>query len=360
MRFFLIFLICCLALTTPALAAEPGTDTDGLERALPEAARDILGDLTVSDMSSGSRGVWERIVGWVLSSLGGYVGAAARSACVALAVALLCSLAGALSEKGKTSEVVVLGGALAIMAACAGDMKSFLGQTQTALLELQDFSRALLPTIAASAAAGGHGAAAAARYAASALFMDVLMAAGVQVILPVIYAYAAASTAAAALPTGTLAGPVKLTGWVCTTLLAALTTVFTLALSVTGAVAGSADKVAGSLAKSAISAALPVVGSILADAADTYVAGAAALRGAVGLFGLAGALGVCLGPALGLGLHYLMYKAAACVAEPFAEGRLAGLVNNIGTAYGMALGLVGSAGTMLFISIVISAEVVGG
>ncbi len=356
MRTFLLFLLCCSILATPALAAE----TEDVENALPESAREILGDVKVSDMTSGGASVWDRIVGWLFSSLGAYVSSAARSACVALAVTLLCSLAGALGEKGRTWPVVTLGGALAILAACAGDMRSFLGQTRTALLELQDFSRALLPTIAASAAAGGHGAAAAARYAASALFMDILMAAGVQVILPLIYAYAAVSTAGAALPAGSLAGPVKLTGWVCTTLLTALTTVFTLALTVTGAVAGSADKVAGSLAKSAISAALPVVGSILADAADTYVAGAALLRGAVGLFGLAAVLGVCAGPVLGLGLHYLMYKAAACVAEPFAEGRLAGLLGNIGTAYGMALGLVGSAGTMLFISIVISAEVVGG
>ena len=136
-----------------------------------------------------------------------------------------------------------------------------------------------------------------------------------------------------------------------------MTTAFTLTLTMTGAIAGNADKVAGSLAKSAISAALPVVGSILADAADAYVAGAAAVRGAVGIFGLAAVLGVCVGPVLGLGLHYLLFKAAACVAEPFAEGRLSSLIGRIGTAYGMALGLVGSAGTMLFVSIVLSTEV---
>ena len=349
-RWIPIIIIFCFLLSTPALAAE----TDQVEQALPPSARAILGDATVEGVSEG--GVWQRIWAWVLSILSDQVSAAARSACVALAVTLLCSLAGALSESGKASEYVILGGALAVMAACAGDMRSFLGQAKTALLELSDFSRALLPTIAASAAAGGHGAAAAARYAASALFMDVLMTLGIQIVLPAIYAYAAASTANAALPSGAMNGPVKLIGWVCSTLLAGLTSVFTLALTVTGAVAGSADKVAGSLTKSAISAALPVVGSILADAADTYVAGAALVRGAVGVFGLAAAVCVCVGPLLGLGMHYLMFKVAACVAEPFAEGRLAGLVGNIGTAYGMALGLVGSAGLMLFVSVVLSAE----
>ena len=353
MKTLAVLLIFCLVLPVPALAA----DTEGVEQALPPSARGILGDASVSD-GAGS-GLWQRIWDWVKESLSGQVAAAARSACVALAVTVLCSLAGALSEDGKAADYVILGGALAVMAACAGDMRSFLGQARTALVELSDFSRALLPSIAASAAAGGHTAAATARYAASALFMDVLINAGLQVVLPVIYAYAAAATARAALPSGALNGPVKLIGWVGSTLLAGLTSVFTLALTVTGAVAGSADKVAGGIAKSAIAAALPVVGSILADAADTYVAGAALVRGALGAFGLAAVLCVCLGPLLALGLHYLMFKAAACIAEPFAEDRLAGLMGSIGTAYGMALGLVGSAGLMLFVSVVLSAEMVG-
>ena len=352
MRAVAVLLIFLFLLPAPALAV----DTDEVEHALPESAREILGDVTVDEASEGG-GVWQRLWQWVTGALHEKLSQAARSACVALSVALLCSLAGAVSEDGKTSEYVILGGALAIMAACAGDMKSFLGQTQQALLELSDFSKALLPTVAASAAASGHGAAAAARYAASALFLDVMMGVGLRLILPCIYAYAAASTAHAALPSGALGGPVKLVGWVCSTLLTVMTTAFTLTLTMTGAIAGNADKVAGSLAKSAISAALPVVGSILADAADAYVAGAAAVRGAVGIFGLAAVLGVCVGPVLGLGLHYLLFKAAACVAEPFAEGRLSSLIGRIGTAYGMALGLVGSAGTMLFVSIVLSTEV---
>lgn len=98
----------------------------------------------------------------------------------------------------------------------------------------------------------------------------------------------------------------------------------------------------------------------MSDAADTYLAGAALLRNGVGIFGLAAVLCVCIGPVLGLGLHYLLFKAAACIAEPFSEGRLSALIGNIGTAYGMALGLLGSAAAMLFVSIVLSMEAVTG
>ncbi len=353
MRTAAIFLLACLLLATPALAA----DTEGLEDALPPSAQDVLGDLTVEQASG--EGIWQRILDWAQGQLKEALAEASRSAAVALTVTLLCSLAAALAEDGKAPGYILLGGALAIMAACAGEMRSFLAQTREALLELSDFSRALLPTVTAASAAVGHGASAAARYAASALFMDVLMWTGTVVILPMIYAYVAAATANAALPNGALGGPVKLMSWACGTLLAGLTSVFTLVLTVTGAISGSADRVAGSLTKSALSAALPVVGSILADAADTYVAGAALLRSAVGLFGLAAVLAVCVGPVLSLGLHYVFFKAAASVAEPFAEGRLAALMGHIGTAYGMALGLVGSVGTMLFVAVVLGAEVLG-
>lgn len=355
MKGVLCFLLAALILCTPALAV----DTEEVEQALPDAAQEILGEVTVNDAVSGT-GLFKTIWQWVVSALQEQLARAANSACTALGVVLLCSLIGAVSENGQMPDFAVMAGALAIMSCCAGDMTSFLGQTETALTDLSDFSKALLPCIAAASAATGSGAAGAARYTASALGLDILMTVGIQAILPLIYAFAAVSTADAALPGGTLGGPAKLLSWLCSTLLTGLTTAFTLCLTLSGIIAGSADKLAGSLTKTAISAALPVVGSILSDAADTYLAGAALLRNGVGIFGLAAVLCVCIGPVLSLGLHYLLFKAAACIAEPFSQGRLSALIGNIGTAYGMALGLLGSAAAMLFVSIVLSMEAVAG
>jgi stage III sporulation protein AE len=355
MKKLLIFLALCLMLSTPAQAI----DTDALEQALPDSARDILGDITLSQIMDGQN-IFSTIFQWAEGQIRGQLSQAAHSASVSLAAALLCSVAGAVQGDGKTPEYVLLGGALAIMSCCAGDIRSFLSQVQSSMTEFQDFSQALLPCVAAAATAAGHGASGAARYAASALFMDILMTLGQTVVLPMIYAYSAVSTAHAALPSGAMGGPVKLLEWLCTALLTALTTVFTLCLSLSGVIAASGDKLAGNLAKSAVAAALPVVGSILADAADTYLAGAELLRSAVGLFGLGVVLCICIGPVLGLGLHYLLFKAAACIAEPFANGRLAGLMGNIATAYGMALGLLGSGGVMLFVSVAIGTGVLSG
>ena len=354
-RIFLLVGLFFSLLTAPALAV----DVSEMETALPETAREILGDVTVQDMMTGGD-VMQSVKDWCGSQISRAAAGAARSACIVLSVTLLCSVAAAISPEGKMPEYVLWGGALAVFGVCAGDISAFLEQVQRALIELSDFSKALFPCIAASATAVGKAASGAARYAASALFLDVLMTVSQRLILPIIYAYAALSTASAALPAGALGGPVKLIGWVCTTLLTGITTVFTLCLSVSGAIAGHGDKVVGSLAKSAISAALPVVGSILSDAADTYLAGAQLVRGAVGVFGLAAVLCVCIGPLIELGLRYLLLKAAACIAEPFADGRLSALVGNMASAFGMALGLLGSAAAMLFVSVALGTEVLSG
>ena len=118
MRALTVFLIFLLLSPVPALAADAGA----VEEALPPSARQILGDATVNDAAGG--GLWHKLGAWVMDALGGQLKAAARSAAVALAVALLCSVAAALSGDGKTPEYVLLGGALAIMAVCAGDKRT--------------------------------------------------------------------------------------------------------------------------------------------------------------------------------------------------------------------------------------------
>ena len=355
MRKLLLIALCALLLASPALAV----DTDAVTQALPDEARGILGDVEIT-AGLDARPMLERIWEYVRSELGARLSEAASSAAVAAAVTLLCSLAGALAPDGRTPEYVCFGAALAVAGCCFGHIGGYLSQAREALYSLSDVARALLPCIAAASAAAGHAASGAARYAASCLFMDVLMSVGTGAVLPLIYAYVAAATAKAALPAGALGGPVSVLRWLCTSALVLLCTAFTFYLSVTGAVTGKADAVAAELTKTAVSAALPVVGKILSDAASTYLAGAELVRGAVGAVGLATVLCVCIGPVLSLGAHYLLFKAAAAVTEPFTEGRLSGLIGDIGTAYGMTLGLVGSGGAMLFLSVVLSTEALAG
>lgn len=178
-------------------------------------------------------------------------------------------------------------------------------------------------------------------------------------LLPLVYFYVAAAAADAMLPGRHLAGIStairKGTAWLLTGALA----LFTLYLTVSGAAAGSADTVTARLARGAVGV-LPVVGSILADAADTVLAGAGAVRNTVGVAGLLAVLAVCLLPLVRLGTQYLVYKAAAFLAGVLGAERLTGLIDALGGAFGLIFGMTGACGLLLLISISSALGVVTG
>ncbi len=350
----MIFLLLALSLSLPARAV----DTEALEQAVPPAARELLGDW---DWQSGQGlgTALERLGQWCLERARAALRPAAAGAGTALAAALLCSMAGCLGPEGKAPEYVVWAGVMAVTLGCSGSMTGFLSQARDALCTMVDFSRALLPCIAAASAAAGQAVSGSARFAAASLGMDLLLKLALDLVLPLIYAFVAAAAARAALPQGPLEGPVQLFKWVATTAMTALCTVFTLYLSLSGALAGRSEALAGSVVKTVVSTALPVVGKIVSDAAGSYLAASEMLRGALGIGGLLVVLAVCAGPVLSLGACYLCFKAAAAVAAPFAEGRLSRLIGDIAAAYGMALGLVGGGGAMLFVAVALSTEVLG-
>jgi stage III sporulation protein AE len=104
--------------------------------------------------------------------------------------------------------------------------------------------------------------------------------------------------------------------------------------------------------KTTIQTVLPVVGSIIADASDTVLAGAQILRNAIGVFGFIAVAATCAGPFIVVGVHYLAYKAAAGLAASASDGRITKLIANVSAAFGMILGLIGCSALMLYISII--------
>ena len=146
-------------------------------------------------------------------------------------------------------------------------------------MDIAQLSKVLLPTLAAAEAASGGITAASVRQVAAVFFADVLLTVIERVLLPMVYLYIGTAAAGAVLEGDVMErlGELlkKLTGWV----LSGLLTLFTAYLTISGAVAGSADAQAVKLAKTAVSAAVPVVGGILSEAAESVLAGAGLLRG---------------------------------------------------------------------------------
>ncbi len=344
--FVVLGALCCPVRVFAAEVPEP----EEVAGAVPGEAGELL-EGTVLDMDA------EATAENLLEAAGEILKEAGRDALgragSMVGAALLCAAVKAAfpDAGGKASQTVTLCGVLTVTAIAAGDVGSFLQQGTDTVRTLGDFSKVLLPAMAAAAAAGGQSAAGAAGYSVTVLFLDLLMTLTEQLALPLIYGFTALRFAAAALENPGVLDAAKLVRSVLMLLLTLLMLTFTIFLTVSGAIAAAAGTTATKLTRTAISTALPVVGGIVSDAAAAVVSGAAVMKNALGVFGLFAVCALCLGPVLQLGVNTLLYRAAGALAEAVAEPRLGGLISAMGETLGLLLGIAGSGGIMLFLSI---------
>ena len=299
-------------------------------------------------------GELERLLEQALAHLPQVLRGGLRSALMLLAVVVLCSVAEGLRAIGGEENglnICVLAGTLAITALSAGDMSTMMGMGRRTIDSMQGFSQVLLPVVAACTAATGAAATAAARQVATALFSTLLLSVIDRLLVPLVYAYVAACAAGAAVGNPGLKKVAGVLKWVVTRSLTTLLILFVSYLSLSGAIAGTTDAAALKAAKMAISTAVPVVGGIISNAAQTLLVGAGLLKNAVGVFGMLVVLGICTVPFLQLGTHYLTYKFTGALAATLADRRLAELVDGIGTAFALVLGMTGASALLLLVSI---------
>ncbi len=265
---------------------------------------------------------------------------------------MLCALVQGMQGAQQGVSVVAVAGSLAIAGLAARDMGSMLGLGRSTVESMHGFGQVLLPVMAACTAFSGAPASAAARQVATAVCSNLMLALIDRLLMPMVYAYVAASTAYAVVGNPGLKRLAELlkgvTTWVLTTVLVA----FVSYLSASGAVAGNTDAVALKAAKMTISTVVPVVGRILSDAAQTVLAGAGLLKNTVGVFGMVTVLSLCVVPFVRLGVHYISYKVSAALAGTVADGRLSGLIGAIGTAFALVLGMTGACALMLLVSVI--------
>ena len=96
----------------------------------------------------------------------------------------------------------------------------------------------------------------------------------------------------------------------------------------------------------------------MSDAAETVLASAGVLRSAVGVYGMIAVLMMCLLPFLQMGVHYLAYKMTSAISTTVADSRTAGLIDQIGTAFGLILGMTGAGALLQLVALVSSLSVV--
>ena len=351
MRKILVLLLLMWCIVPVSAAQIPRDLTD----AIPDSAREFLDDTDKGDsftsLNDGLSGLWNRtcklLIVTVQDSLGGVI--------LVLSAILLCSVAEdcfSAAGGGKLFNPVPLVGTLVILLAVGSNIG------EETIQELNVFSKALLPTLSAATAAGGGAVAASVRQVTTVFFSDLLMSLIHSLLLPLVWVFVALSATDAILPSGRLGGIARGLQKGITWLLSGSLVLFTSYLTLSGAFASSADNLTLRMTRSAIGGAIPVVGSIISDAADTILAGAGVLKQSVGVLGTLTILAACILPFLKLGVQYLLLKLSAFFAATVAPEPLVKLVEALSTAFGLVLGMTGAAAALLLISVASSVMVV--
>lgn len=283
-----------------------------------------------------------------------------RTAAKLLAVVLVCSLAQQMerSELRQGMDVTQMAGALAIAALALGDVNAMIGLGRECVGRMELFSRVLLPAMATVCAATGNITGGAVRQSITVFFSQMMVLAMDRLLIPMVYYYVAVSCAQAVLGNGGLSRLASLIKGAITFFLTGMLLVFVGYLTASGAIAGTVDAAKVKAAKMAISRAVPVVGSILSDASEAILAGAGMLKGTVGIVGLLVVLAICITPFLHLGMQYVIYKGTCALCATVADPKLCGLIDAIGGAFGLVLGMTGAAALLLMVSMVSAVSVV--
>jgi hypothetical protein len=156
-----------------------------------------MGDLAISTALSLDGGLLE-ILHSGGAALTGVVRRAVRSGVLLIAVVLVCGAAASFFEwSGTGMNTAMIVGALGVTAVSIGDIHALAGLGSETITNLDVFSKSLLPVLAAAAAAGGNVTGGAARPVATMFFSDVFLTVISRLLLPLVYAYAAACCFAA-------------------------------------------------------------------------------------------------------------------------------------------------------------------
>lgn len=335
---------------------------ENVEEAMPEDARRLMEQLDTdaadsSTLSAGAARLWDKAWALLTSELRSSV----RVMVLLLGTVLLYGVAeGSFQAAGHPmmANFTPLAFVLVITMTAAGDVQSMMGAGTETMEQLDVLGKALLPSLAAAVAASGGVVSATARQVATVFFSNLLLTVIRNVLLPLVYFYVAAAAAGAMLPGEPLkrvaAGIKKVVTWALTGSLV----LFTGYLTLTGSAATSADALALQMTRSVISTAVPVVGGIISQASGSVLSGAGLLKNSLGIFGMLAVLATCLTPFLRMAVQYLLYKITAFLAATAGNGALVELIDALGGAFGLVLGMVGSCALLLLISITSSVSVV--
>lgn len=316
----------------------------------------ISGELTLSG-NYDSGGALSRLWKNLLEKISSAVKDELKTVFSLAAISVFCAVGTSVCTEKGMSELISMAACAVVSAMLAGSMDGIVSTATSLLNRLSDYSKAAMPAVFSASAACGAVTSSSAKYAAVCLALDVLMSVSQKLLIPLIYCFIAISITGSISPNALLSTAGRVVKWTATTVMTGLTIVFSAYIGLTGLITGSTDAAAVKTAKTVISSSLPVVGGILSDAASVVLSAASVIKNSAGVFCLVAVCAMCAGPFALLSVKVFLFKISAAVADMVPGGRLSSLLNDIGTAMAMLLGLVGCCGIMLFISFMAAIKV---
>lgn len=128
-------------------------------------------------------------------------------------------------------------------------------------------------------------------------------------------------------------------------------TIFVGVVSLEGTLSSSIDGITAKTAKTAVSTIIPVVGKILGDVVDSVLGCGVILKNAVGFVGVIVVLGICIMPIIKVGILSIIYNVASAIIQPVADEKIVKLLDEMGGAFKLLLGILCSLSVLLIIGI---------
>ena len=336
----------CYAEDASSLTAEI-TEIEQVEDGLLEEERVILGDLRLDGTYDG-RGALSRLAERIGELAAQQIRSELSFVLKLIFIAVVSAVATLFSQDKRITETVEIASCCSAVLLLAGDVRSVIGQATEAIYRLSDYGKAAFPAFFSAAAVCGSPASASVKYASVCFASNLLMDLSQRLVLPLIDAYLALTVSSSLFDNRLLSAAGRFAKWSVVTSMTLLTGAFCTYISLCGVIAGSADAAAVKVAKSVISSTFPVVGGILSDSASAVLSAAVMIRYSAGIFCLLAVCVLCAGPFVLLTVKMLLLKGASVISEISCESRFPRLLGDLGTVFGMLLGLIGSFGVMLF------------
>lgn len=253
---------------------------------------------------------------------------------------------------GNANRSYVLIGTVAFTMIFLNQSQGMVSLAITTIKELSEYNKLLLPVLTTALAAQGGITSSTALYVGNAAFNSFLSAVLSNIAVTIIYIYIIISAVHTAVGEDMLKKLKeqlkKFSEWFLKVTLGA----FSSYIGLIGLVSGTTDRVAVKAAKTAITAAVPVVGSTLAGATETILNGAALTKNTIGIYGIYGVMAIFFLPFLRIGCHYLILKLTCLICSVFDCKELSNLVEDFSFAMGLLLAMIASLCVMQLIGMV--------